>query len=502
MPIPFRPAGQRYHPPMPRLAGLYLRISKDRTGEGLAVDRQRGDGTRLIEQRGWTLRREYVDNDISAAGRKKRPAFEQMLRDIETGAIDVIVSLSLDRLSRNRREQLHLMEICQQQGTLIALVRGTDYDLSTAMGRAVVDMMAVPARLEVEQKSERHVDQIRQAAERGRMVGGRRAFGYTADGLHLNPDEAPLLVQLYDRFLSGESLGSLSRWLNDNDIPTPRGNRWRSQSVREVLANPRNAAIRGMRRVVNHKTGTRSQWHEEVGPAVWPAVVPEETWRATMQVIRDPLRPGNHEGFNRQKYLLTGIALCGVCDRALVTGGSKTDVARSLTSRRRYRVLRCPSLQHISRRADYIEAFVEEQVLAYFAGPGRAALPSDEPDGLDLEAVRSESVELRARLRGLAADYADGVLDREGARIARERIQARLTRLDAEVAAAGAMDVTAGLRTAVDPEEAWEAMSMPERRAVLRRIMRVRVMSGSSGRPGGLRFSPDSVQIAWRGGTV
>ena len=50
-----------------RTAGLYLRISKDMTGEGLAVERQRADEVRLIQQRGWTLHREYVDNDISGA---------------------------------------------------------------------------------------------------------------------------------------------------------------------------------------------------------------------------------------------------------------------------------------------------------------------------------------------------------------------------------------------------------------------------------------------------
>lgn len=483
---------------MPRQAGLYLRISKDVTGEGLAVDRQRGDGRRLVKQRGWSLVREYVDNDISASGRKRRPEFEQMIRDIEAGLINVVVALSLDRLSRNRREQLHLVETCQEHGVLIALVRGSDIDLSTAIGRAVADMMAVPARLEIEQKSERHIDQIRQAAEQGRMVGGRRAFGYIEGGLHLHPDEAPVLAQMYDRFLAGESLGSLTRWLNEREILTPRGNRWRHQSVREVLANPRNAGIRGMRPVVNKKTGTRSQWHVEVGPAAWPAVVSESTWRAVMQMIRDPGRRGNHAGYNQQKYLLTGIALCGVCDRPLVTGGQKADVARASDRRLRYRVLRCPSLRHISRRADYIEDHVEERIVAYFAGPAREALPAEGAPDIDLEAIRSESVLLRSQLRGLAKDYGDGVLDREQVKIAGDRIRGRLSELDEQVAAAGVVDVTSALRAAEDPEEVWDAMTIPERRAVIRKVMTVRVLSGTPGRLHGLRFHPDSVQIEWR----
>lgn len=463
------------------------------------MDRQRDDGTRLIEARGWTFVREYVDNDITASGKKKRPAFEQMLRDIEAGTIDVIVSLSLDRLSRNRREQLHLVETCQEHSTLIALVRGSDIDLSTAIGRAVADMMAVPARLEIEQKSERHIDQIAQAARQGRMVGGRRAFGYRDGGMELDPVEAPFVKAMYSRFLAGESLGSITRWLNELEVTTPRGNRWRHQSVREVLANPRNAAIRGMRPVVNKKTGTRSQWHVEVGPAVWPPIVPEETWRATMQLIHDPNRAGNHAGFNSQTYLLTGIALCGVCDRPLIVGGMKgSKPTRDAAGRLRYRVMRCPSLRHVSRRADYIEAFVEQRVVGYFSKPGRPVFAARAEPGPDLDEVRLEATSLRARLQGLAADYADGVLDREQVRVTGARIRDRLAELDGVVAAVGAVDVTAKMRASADPEVTWdEELTLAEQRALIRRIMTIRVLPGTPGRLHGLRFHEDSVSITW-----
>ena len=58
---------------------LYLRQSLDLTGEGLAVDRQREDDRKLAARRGWQITAERVDNDISAAGKKRRPGFEQLL---------------------------------------------------------------------------------------------------------------------------------------------------------------------------------------------------------------------------------------------------------------------------------------------------------------------------------------------------------------------------------------------------------------------------------------
>jgi site-specific DNA recombinase len=50
-------------------AAVYLRQSMDRTGEGLAVDRQRIDAETLARFRGWQVVRVEVDNDVSAGGR-------------------------------------------------------------------------------------------------------------------------------------------------------------------------------------------------------------------------------------------------------------------------------------------------------------------------------------------------------------------------------------------------------------------------------------------------
>lgn len=490
---------------MTRRAGLYLRISKDPSGDRLAVERQREDGEKLIERRGWEHVDTYIDNDISAKGRRQRPAFQRLMRDIRDGRIDTSVADRWDRLSRNRRDDLVIVETCQPVSALLAFMRGSDIDLSTAAGRLTADIMSAVARNEIEVKSERQIRQAEQQAERG-LPGavGRRAFGYTADGLHLEPVEARVLQQMYDRWLTGEGLGSIARWLGDMGLTTPRGNPFTQWNVREIIANPRNAGLRGVRDVVNLKTGTRSQWHRIVAPAKWPGVVPEETWRAAMDRIHDPARKGQHEGRNGLRYLLSNIALCGaaldgsridqndpefeakVCGRRLITGG-----------RQRQRLLRCPSLKHVGRRADLIEDYVTEAVLEYFRRADTPALDERGDDGVDLVAVRSESIALQANLDGLARDYADGVLDRRGVKIAGDRYRARLAELDRVVIAAGQVDVTAPLRGAAEPSGVWDGLPLVTQREVVRRVVTVHVLRGYAGRPGGLRFHPETVRLAW-----
>jgi len=73
-------------PPVPRhgpvattalRCAVYLRVSLDPTGEGLAVERQRQDCERLARQGGWTVTQTYTDNSISATDRTKvRPAYD------------------------------------------------------------------------------------------------------------------------------------------------------------------------------------------------------------------------------------------------------------------------------------------------------------------------------------------------------------------------------------------------------------------------------------------
>lgn len=479
---------------MPRRAAVYLRISEDRTGEGLAVDRQRQDCTTLIRTRGWQPVGEYVDNDISAAGKRRRPAFEQLMTDVEDGRVDTIVALSLDRLTRNRRDQLRLIETCQHHAVLVALVKGSDVDMTTAVGRAMADMMAVWARMEIEQKSERHRSQVQQAARAGKPGGGPRAFGYKAGGMEIEPSEKGAVAELYHRFLAGAGLGELTDWLNRSGYTTPKGYRWRSSSVRVVLGNPRNAGLRGLRPIVNEKTGLRAQWHDIVGPALWPAIVDEATWRAVMQILRDPTRHGRNRnvGGAQPRHLLAGIALCGRCGLHMTSSSGGANGTRTY---------KCSSKMHLIRNALHLERFVELVAVARLRRADAVDLLVEVDDPAEIDAWRDEAVVLRARLGGLAADYADGVLDREQMRLASDRLRRQLAETESRIGDVGQFDVLAPIVLAEDDDSAravWDEYPVSTKRLVIARIMRITVLRGKVGRPpAGSPFDPSTVEIVW-----
>src|SRR4051794_9966226 len=81
--------------------GVYCRISDDRRGLGLGIERQRQDCHELARRRGWRVVRTYIDNDISAYSGKPRPEYAQLIRAVEAGQLDVVVAWDPDRLHRS-----------------------------------------------------------------------------------------------------------------------------------------------------------------------------------------------------------------------------------------------------------------------------------------------------------------------------------------------------------------------------------------------------------------
>src|SRR5438105_722573 len=93
-------------------AAIYCRISQDREGAGLGVDRQRDDCEKLAASMGLTLVAIHTDNDISAFSGKTRPGYRALLNDLNTGHANVVIVWHTDRLHRSPRELEDYIDLC------------------------------------------------------------------------------------------------------------------------------------------------------------------------------------------------------------------------------------------------------------------------------------------------------------------------------------------------------------------------------------------------------
>ncbi|NVM94766.1 recombinase family protein [Arthrobacter wenxiniae] len=465
-----------------RAAGIYVRISHDHEGAGLGVARQEEDCRTLAARLGWTVAAVYVDNDISAYQRRRvRKGYKALLADVEAGTIDAILAWHTDRLHRRTAELEGFIDVIEPRGVEVQTVQGGPLDLATSQGRMVARMGGVLAQHEIEHMRERMIRAKAQAADMGKWRGGPRPFGYEPDGVTPRAAEAAALVRAADKFIAGQSLRSVARDMAADGITTSSAGAHPMDEIalRRILLRPRNA-------------GWMENRGEITGPANWPGILPEETWRAVTAKLKDPARTTTTG--NTGRWLGSGLYLCAVC------GG--TVRAAAATGGRR--VYRCKSGAHVTRDQAQTDKLVRGVIAGLLRRPETLArFTTARPD--TVAPLRAEAAALRTRRDLLAVDYANGDLTGAQVRIATANLDGKIRDVEARLGAVGMAASMAGLASAPDPAQVFLDAAVGRQRAVLAALAVVTIHPQAKGRTKGWRggepyFDTESVTVELREG--
>jgi len=219
-------------------AALYTRVSTDdQAREGFSLQAQKERLEDYCEAQGWEVMGHYIDDGHS--GRNiRRPAYQRMME--ERDRWDTILVLKMDRIHRNSKNFMIMMERLEQWGKGFTSMQES-LDTSTAVGRFVVDIIQRIAQLESEQIGERTYMGMRQKAESGNgMLGFEPPFGYRLeDGILVQePEESQVVAGIFQSYLSRTTMDMISRGLNGESVLTRRNNHWTVHSVSRILHNP------------------------------------------------------------------------------------------------------------------------------------------------------------------------------------------------------------------------------------------------------------------------
>lgn len=460
---------------------MYARISRDRVGAGLGVDRQREDCRELAARLGWSIVVEHTDNDLSAYSGKPRPGYRALLADLREGRVDAVLAWHTDRLHRSPVELEDYITVSERQGAPTHTVKAGPLDLSSPSGRMVARQLGAVARYEVEHQVERQRRAKAQAAADGRFRGGRRPFGYDADGVTVRESEAATVRDLAAGVLAGRSMRAMASELNGCGITGTRGAAWTGASIRDVLLRARNAAL------IEHEG-------QIVGPARWPAILDEDTWRAVRGVLSEPARAPVR--LHARRWLGSGLYVCGRCGQPARIGVNS--VTRGASSTAFYR---CSGpMVHVTRLAARVDEYVSGVVVGVLERPD-AAVVFGGRRGEDSAALHSEATAVRVRLDDLAALYAAGAVDARQLAAGSERLRTSLADLEWRIGAATAGTALDGLVGVANVAEMWAELPLDRRRAVVDTLMTVTLLPAPRrGRPPGWRpgepyFDPATVRI-------
>jgi site-specific DNA recombinase len=220
---------------------LYIRVSTDKqANEGYSLEAQREKLNAYCLAQGWPVddAHIYVDSGISAKS-TDRPDYQRMLAAVAAGDVRRIVAVKLDRLSRNTRDFLGLLDYCDEHGCgIVSIVES--FDTSTPVGRAVVTVLMAFAELERKQISERMQMGRDEKARQGERNGAPVPYGYVrneAGKWEQDADQAAMVERIFNLFVAGASLRGIAAALNADAVPAPRGKAWFPAAVGYILDN-------------------------------------------------------------------------------------------------------------------------------------------------------------------------------------------------------------------------------------------------------------------------
>lgn len=203
-----------------RRCAVYTRKSTD---EGLeqefnSLDAQRESCLAYIQSQradGWLALSDHYDDGGYSGAKLERPALQRLLRDIEAGAVDVVVVYKIDRLTRSLRDFTKLVEIFENHNVTFVSVTQS-FSTTSSMGRLTLNMLLSFAQFEREVTAERIRDKIGASRRKGMWTGGYPPLGYDNKDrkLIVNEKEADLVRLIFQRFLDLGSLTHLCRELN------------------------------------------------------------------------------------------------------------------------------------------------------------------------------------------------------------------------------------------------------------------------------------------------
>ena len=418
-------------------AVIYTRVSSDPSGGGRSVSDQERECRQVCDRNGWPVRRVFTDNDRGASRYSgDRPAWRELKADLRPG--EVLVCWEASRSTRDLEEHILLRNLCAELGVLLSYSGGTTLDLREGEDRFRGGLDALLSEHEAERIRTRVLRGKRSAATEGRP-STRPPWGYRrVDVAKWEPDpiEAPRVREAVERLLSGGTQYSVLAWLRESDGYSPAT----PTMLKRALINP---ALAGLRK---HRG-------EVVGRAAWEPIITEEQHRRL--IARADWLTARY-GFASQpgpepKYLLTGIAKCGVCGEGL----------RHYLKKGRVTPVYCCYTGHVSRPVPVLDKAVET---ALFDRLGDVDPSQYESDDDDSSGVLDEIEDLEGQITEWEAEAVAGRVTPGAFGRIEQGLRERIEALRAKIIEPSELEL--------DPEE-WPGLPMAERRRIVRGLFEI-----------------------------
>ena len=310
----------------------YCRVSTELEEQESSYEAQVEYYTRKIQEtENWKLAGIYADDGKSATNTKKRDDFKAMIKDAESGKIDMILTKSVSRFARNTVDSLLTIRKLKEKNVAVVFEKEGVNTLD-GTGEILITILSSLAQEESRNISENTRWGVVRKFEKGKVIVNHNKFmGYTKNengDLVIVPKEAEIARLVFRLYLEGYSTGKIAKYLEEQKIKTATGlEKWHDTVVLKMLRNEKymgdallqktyTVDFMTKKKVMNK--GIVPQYyveddHEAIIPKDLFYRVQEELARRASVNKSAVTRKKNMKSKYSSEYALTGILLCGEC---------------------------------------------------------------------------------------------------------------------------------------------------------------------------------------------
>ncbi|RNB87435.1 recombinase family protein [Brevibacillus fluminis] len=398
-------------------AALYGRVStEEQAQEGFSIAAQKEKLSAYAHSQDWQIADYYFDEGVSGK-HTDRPELGRMLRDVQSGSLDVVLVYRLDRLTRSVLDLYQLLQEFERYR--VSFCSATEaYDTTTAIGRLFITLVAALAQWERENLAERVKLGMEQMALEQKRPGGPPPYGFAADaeGLRVIPEEAEVVKDIFQWQVDGLGAAAIAKRLNQRRVPPKHGSRWAESTLHRML---RNHVYYGALRWNYAEKGTGANPPEKwvLLEDVYEPIITKETFLAAQSMLS--VRTERHPRQLASDYLFSGLLHCARCGRPMF---GKTGHVNKNGRSYSYRFYHCTGKRMrecdapLIREDRLAEKFATD-VLAHIEPDERAALraldPYKHPRQQKTASLQRELSKLQARKHRWHLAYLDQVITHE-----------------------------------------------------------------------------------------
>ena len=224
---------------------LYSRVSTEMQVEGYSLEGQINSMKKFAEREEMQITDMYEDAGKSGKSIEGRPAFQQLLSDIQNGLrIDYVLCTTVPFWAQCG-DILNSLELIQTYDVnLICIEEGIDS--SRTSGKLVISVLSAVAEIERENIIEQTMNGRKEKARQGGWNGGPAPYGYRLEGnnLYVVEAEAEAIRLIFDRYVNTSTgYGGVAKYLNMRGIKKIHRSTgflevWSSKMIQSIWDNP------------------------------------------------------------------------------------------------------------------------------------------------------------------------------------------------------------------------------------------------------------------------